>query len=59
VPEERAGKNRLHLDLTTDEPASDLERLTDLGTVVQEKRSDSTRSWWILADPEGNVLCLG
>ena len=59
VPEERAGKNRMHLDLTTDDPSSDLRRLTELGAVVNEKRSDSMCTWWVLADPEGNVFCLG
>jgi hypothetical protein len=60
VPEGKAVKNRLHLDLRpadgTDQ-AAELERLLDLGaTPVDIGQGDVT--WHVLADPEGNEFCL-
>lgn len=63
VPEDRAGKNRLHLDLTAVDAVGGVEaerdRLLGLGASVVERRSDSLFTWWVLADPEGNLFCLG
>lgn len=48
------GKNRVHLDLSADDPAAEIVRLTELGaTVVAEHEH-----WTVLADPDGNVFCL-
>lgn len=60
VPEGKAVKNRLHLDLRpadgTDQ-ATELQRLLDLGaTPVDIGQGDVT--WHVLADPEGNEFCL-
>jgi catechol 2,3-dioxygenase-like lactoylglutathione lyase family enzyme len=58
VPEERSGKNRLHLDLA---PAvgtqqAEVRRLVDLGAT---RISDDTKlPWVVLADPEGNEFCV-
>lgn len=59
VPEDRAGKNRIHLDLTAPDAAAQVDRLVTLGAAVVEKRSDSRFTWWVLTDPEGNVFCVG
>ena len=57
VPEEKRGKNRLHLDLRADEPIGELARRLDLGaTVVDDRRIED--HWVVLADPEGNEFCL-
>ena len=54
VPEPKAGKVRLHLDVTL-EPGSEISDLLRLGaTVVREP--DPVR-WWVLADPEGHEFC--
>ncbi|MFI6320262.1 VOC family protein [Nonomuraea sp. NPDC050556] len=50
VPEPKAVKNRLHLDLRDD----DVERLVGLGATVVGTRP----GWVVLADPEGNEFCL-
>lgn len=54
------GKNRIHLDInpTDRDQDAELERLLSLGArqVDVGQRSDST--WYVLADPEGNVFCL-
>ena len=58
VPEPKSGKNRVHLDLRADllEPA--LNRLTALGATVLDDQRPAGSSRVVLADPEGNELCL-
>lgn len=52
VPEPKAVKNRVHLDLVGE--TAELERLSTLGAVVVAHHSDLV----VLADPEGNEFCL-
>jgi predicted enzyme related to lactoylglutathione lyase len=56
VPEERAGKNRLHLDLG----AAAGERLVGLGAKVLGERGGDAEGlvWTTLTDPEGNEFCV-
>ncbi|MFE0046799.1 VOC family protein [Streptomyces albireticuli] len=57
VPEERAGKNRVHLDVGPTEGSSasrEIERLTGLGARVLSEHESHT----VLADPEGNEFCV-
>ncbi len=61
VPEEKAVKNRLHLDLRPVADARDLEldRLLALGaTEVDDRRTSDGLGWVVLADPEGNEFCI-
>ena len=54
VPESKVVKNRVHLDLSADDPAAEIVRLTELGaTVVAEHDTLTT-----LADPDGNEFCV-
>ncbi|GLW59087.1 VOC family protein [Kitasatospora phosalacinea] len=61
VPEEKAGKNRIHFDLqpqgrTRDE---EVERLVALGAVrVDDQRRPDGTGWVVLADIEGNEFCV-
>ena len=59
VPEAKAVKNRLHIDLnpTGADQANELERLLGLGAVKVDIGQGDTR-WVVLADPEGNEFCL-
>jgi catechol 2,3-dioxygenase-like lactoylglutathione lyase family enzyme len=59
VPEPKAGKNRVHLDLRPagGEPRDELARLLRLGAVVAADQPPGA-GWLILADPEGNEFCL-
>ena len=59
VPEEKAGKNRVHLDVrATTTMAEEVERLVGLGaTVVREVRED-VGTWTVMQDPEGNEFCV-
>jgi predicted enzyme related to lactoylglutathione lyase len=58
VPEAKAGKNRLHLDLApmAGDQEDEVRRLIELGATVV---SDEQRHRWIvMADPEGNEFCV-
>jgi predicted enzyme related to lactoylglutathione lyase len=60
VPEPKAGKNRIHLDLATQTDAEQRElvaRLRELGaSPVDIGQGDVP--WAVLADPEGNEFCV-
>jgi hypothetical protein len=70
VPEGKAVKNRVHLDLnvsggpdvTLDErrPRVDAEaaRLRDAGATVIREAEDSGEYWIVMQDPEGNEFCV-
>jgi hypothetical protein len=60
VPESKALKNRLHIDLAPqagDDQAAEVARLESLGA----RRVDigqGEQAWVVLADPEGNEFCV-
>jgi hypothetical protein len=60
VPEPKAGKNRIHLDVPV--PPEDLEREVDrlagVGARLVEYRSHPGHRWAVMQDPEGNEFCL-
>jgi predicted enzyme related to lactoylglutathione lyase len=57
VPEAKAIKNRLHLDLRPDDQDAEVARLESLGaTKTDVGQKDVT--WVVLADPEGNEFCV-
>jgi hypothetical protein len=55
----KAAKNRLHLDIKplNRDQAAELGRLVALGA-RQVDVGQGDRSWYVLADPEGNEFCL-
>ncbi|HVX43394.1 MAG TPA: VOC family protein [Mycobacteriales bacterium] len=60
VPEDKAGKNRLHLDLNPADRNQDAEvhRLLDLGARPADVGQTGEESWVCLTDPEGNEFCV-
>jgi catechol 2,3-dioxygenase-like lactoylglutathione lyase family enzyme len=56
VPELRAGKNRLHLDLYTDDQAGEVARLVELGAVRSRRTPEPGEDFVTLKDPEGNIF---
>jgi hypothetical protein len=58
VPEGKIVKNRVHLDLGTDDRAAELDRLVGLGATVLAERCLGDFCWTVLADPEGNEFCV-
>src|SRR5713226_2490419 len=61
VPEEKAGKNRIHLDLTStsiDDQKETVGRLVELGARHIDIGQDPDEGHVVLADPEGNEFCV-
>ena len=59
VPEEKAAKNRVHLDLAADLPLEDeVQRLEGLGATVRNWAEDGGSTWCVMLDPEGNEFCV-
>ena len=61
VPQDKVGKNRLHLDLRPSAGTRDEElvRLLAMGaTEVDDLRTPDDAGWVVLADPEGNEFCI-
>ena len=60
VPEPKSTKNRLHLDLFTDEPEELMGRLEALGAtrLGEPFGGNSAWSWQVMADPEGNEFSI-
>jgi hypothetical protein len=58
VPEPKLVKNRVHIDLTTDDKYAAVEFLISLGATIVHADVGPTR-WFVIADPEGNEFCIG
>ena len=64
VPEPKAGKNRMHLDLVTaGSMEAEVARLVEAGAQVVEVRQDPASldnpdTWTVMRDPEGNEFCV-
>ncbi len=60
VPEGKAGKNRLHLDLSPSDRDQDAEvrRVLDLGARHVDVGQTGDEPWVCLVDPEGNEFCI-
>ena len=64
VPEPKSGKNRLHIDITTDGSLEDeVARLVRAGASLVEMRQDPATLdnpdvWAVMQDPEGNEFCV-
>jgi hypothetical protein len=58
VPEGKAGKNRLHLDLRPLDQAGEVSRLERLGARRVDVGQPASASWVVMADPEGNEFCI-
>jgi catechol 2,3-dioxygenase-like lactoylglutathione lyase family enzyme len=58
VPEPRSGKNRLHLDLYTDDQAGEVERLLAIGATRHPRDPEPDDDFVVLEDPEGNLFCV-
>jgi len=61
VPEGKAVKNRLHIDLAphvSHDRVAEIERLLALGAQRIDVGQSSDVTWTVLADPEGNEFCV-
>ncbi|KGN36352.1 glyoxalase [Knoellia subterranea KCTC 19937] len=58
VEEPTPGKNRIHLDLTTEDLEGATEQLLARGATLVGRRGDENFRWHTLADPQGNEFCI-
>jgi catechol 2,3-dioxygenase-like lactoylglutathione lyase family enzyme len=60
VPEAKAGKNRLHFDVSPVDgtQADEVARIEALGARPADIGQTGEESWVVLADPEGNEFCV-
>lgn len=60
VPEDKNGKNRLHLDLRTRDLDAEVARVVALGAqrLTAEPVAEEGWRWHILADPDANEFCV-
>ncbi len=60
VPEEKAGKNRVHLDLRVPDLDGEVARLVALGArhTTGSPVREHGWTWYVLADPDGNEFCV-
>ncbi|MFT4110239.1 VOC family protein [Propionicimonas sp.] len=62
VPEPRAVKNRVHLDVRATKEGTDLDAVRDdllaRGATFLWEGSEGPHRWYTMADPEGNEFCI-
>ena len=60
VPEPKAGKNRVHLDVNVgrDRVDAEVERLVAEGATKLREHGDMGERWVVMTDPEGNEFCV-
>jgi hypothetical protein len=60
VPEAKAGKNRMHLDIVADDVEAEVHRLEALGAhrVDEGVQSFGGTQWVRMSDPEQNEFCV-
>jgi predicted enzyme related to lactoylglutathione lyase len=57
--DEKRAKNRMHVDVHPDNADAHLTRLQRLGATLVGERHERYGIWWqVVADPEGNELCV-
>ena len=60
VPEPKAGKNRMHLDIVVDDIEAEVHRLLELGAqrIDEGVQSFGGTRWVRMSDPEQNEFCV-
>ena len=58
VPEQKAGKNRLHLDLRPQDQTAEVARLEQLGARRVDVGQPTDADWVVMRDPDGNEFCV-
>jgi hypothetical protein len=58
VPESKAVKNRVHLDVVAADLEAEIARLVELGATRVADREEYGYTWTLLTDPEGNEFDL-
>ena len=59
VPEDKAVKNRVHLDVAADASLEEeVQRLEGLGAEVRNWAEEDGSLWCVMLDPQGNEFCV-
>ncbi|MCU1361883.1 MAG: glyoxalase [Ilumatobacteraceae bacterium] len=58
VPDAKAVKNRIHLDLRPDDQAAEVARYEAMGARRVDIGQSDDVTWVVLADPEDNEFCI-
>jgi predicted enzyme related to lactoylglutathione lyase len=56
--DEKASKERMHIDLETDDVEAEVRRLEALGATRWEHQQERGFDFWVMRDPWGNELCV-
>ena len=56
VDDPTPGKNRIHLDLTTEDVQAEVDRLVAAGATFVEHRGEESFRWATMSDPHGNLF---
>jgi predicted enzyme related to lactoylglutathione lyase len=58
VPEGKAAKNRMHVDVAADDQEAEVARLVELGATRVRDMNEWGYEWTVMQDPEGNEFCV-
>jgi Glyoxalase-like domain len=58
VQEKSSERNRLHLDLYTEDREGEVERLLQVGAMLHPQTYDQDDDFRVLEDPDGNLFCV-
>ena len=56
--DEKTSKERMHLDLETDDIEAEVRRLEALGATRSDHQAERGFEFWVLRDPWGNEFCV-
>ena len=56
--DEKVSKERMHLDVETDDVEAEVGRLEALGATRWDHRQERGFDFWVLRDPWGNEFCV-
>jgi predicted enzyme related to lactoylglutathione lyase len=56
--DKKVAKNRMHLDIETDDVEAEAQRLEALGATRYDHQQERGHDFWVLRDPWGNEFCV-
>jgi len=56
--DQKVSKERMHLDIETDDVEAEVQRLEKLGAVRWDHQQERGFDFWVLRDPWGNEFCV-
>jgi hypothetical protein len=58
IDDEKVSKERMHLDLETDDIEAEVQRLEALGATRYDHQQERGFDFWVMRDPWGNEFCV-